>query len=178
MATTTLLIRDAEASDAEGMARVEVETWQATYPGMLPAMHLAAMNVPRARARWLRTLGLDPRRFALVAELEGEIVAFASGSLAGGQPDRMARLDMLYVLPGFQRIGLGRALTHALATRISASRVRALWVDVLAKNQRARRFYRALGAIELQRTWSFVGTSPIVVVAYGWSLPDGLARMA
>jgi ribosomal protein S18 acetylase RimI-like enzyme len=172
-----MTIRDATEADAGAMAQVEVATWGAAYAGILPPARLAAMSVPRAQARWLRVLGMRGRGTALVGTIEDEVVAFASGGSADAEGRRMARLDTLYVRPEHQRRGLGRALTREIATRMSEANITALWVDVLAKNAHGRRFYRALGAIELSRTWSFLGTTPIVVVAYGWSLPEGLARI-
>jgi len=173
------IVRDATTDDAEAMAVVEVATWRASYAGILPAAHLARMSVPSSRARWLHVLGLSRRRelrVTLVAAVDDVVVAFASGG-SQGDATRMARLDMLYVLPTHARTGLGRELVRVFATRMSSSGVTALWVDVLAKNEGARRFYRALGGIELSRTWSFWGATPIVTVSYGWSLPDGLTRI-
>jgi ribosomal protein S18 acetylase RimI-like enzyme len=172
-------VRDATADDAEALAHVEVTTWQASYAEILPRSLLASMSVARSRARWVRMLGLSGRgrRVSLVTELEGAVVAFASGGTSDDDRARMASLDMLYVLPGFQRFGIGAELLHDFSLRMSDRGVTALWVDVLAKNVAARRFYRRHGGIELSRTWSYLRTTPIVVVAYGWSLPDGLARM-
>lgn len=174
-----VIVRDATTEDAEAMAEVEVATWRATYAGILPAARLAAMSVPTSRARWLYLLGMPRRRelrVTLVATVDARVIAFASGA-SQGDATRMARLDMLYVAPTHPRAGVGRELVRVFASRMSDAGITALWVDVLAKNAGARRFYRAVGAIELSRTWSFWGTTPIVTVSYGWSLPDGLARI-
>ncbi len=173
-------VRDATALDAEAIARVEVETWRASYEGILPARVLAAMSVTSAQGRWLRVIGL-PRRGAvgitLVVERDGVVIGFASGSVRTGPTPPMARLDMLYVTPEAQRLGAGRALLVGFATRATTAGAASMWLDVLAKNTAGRRFYRALGAIELARTWTFWGTKPIVEVSYGWSLPAGIERM-
>ncbi len=171
-------VRDATAADAEAIARVEVATWKASYAGILPAESIAAMSVPRSAARWLRLLGLGARvgRTVLAAEHDGEVVAFASSTI-GLSDARMASLDMLYVLPAYQDLGIGGALLAEIATRATHAGTTALWVEVLAKNARASRFYRHRGAIELSRTWTFWGVKPIVVVSYGWSLPNGLSRI-
>ena len=175
-----VVVRDATLEDAEAIAHVEVMTWQATYAGLLPTELLAGMSVARAHARWLRGIGMSSRPSStyvvLVAEVAGSVVAIASGSAHRGS-SRMARLDMLYVLPHFQGLGAGGALLAAFATRMSDAAVTALWVEVLAKNMPARGFYKRRGALELSRTWTFFGTKPVVVVAYGWSLPDGIARI-
>lgn len=179
MISTT--VRDATALDAEAMARVEVTTWRASYEGILPASQLASMSTARAQARWLRTIGM-PRPGALgitlVAERQGEVIGLASGDVRLASMPRMAHVHMLYVLPEAQRAGVGRSLLHTFASRVVEAGVSSMWLDVLSANARARRFYRAMGGIELARTWRFWGTKPIVEVSYGWSLPAGLERMA
>ena len=180
IARETDTVRVATPLDAEAMARVEVATWRASYAGILPALHLGSMSVPRAQARWLRTIGMarsDALAITLVAERGGEVIGFASGGARLGPTPRMARLDMLYVLPAAQRVGAGRSLLCAFALRAVDAGVSSMWLDVLANNDPGRRFYRAMGGIELARTWRFWGTKPLVEVSYGWSLPAGIERM-
>ena len=179
LADARVEIREAIAVDASALAYVEVTTWQVSYAAMLPARTLASMSHAGARARWVRVLG-TPMREAIgavvVAEIDGAIIGFASGGARRG-PARMARLDMLYVLPTCQRHGVGRALLRAFAQRMSDAGVTAMWLEVLARNTTGRRFYRAMGGAELSRTWRFIGTTPVVVVDFGWSLPGHLAAM-
>ena len=169
-----VVVRDASAEDASAIAHVEVTTWQASYDGILPPHLLRTTSVPRARARWAHALGAPSRssiHVTIVALVEGELVGFASGNARRAAPPRMARLDLLYVLPAFQRLGAGRALLRGFAARMESEGVSAMWLEVLARNVPARRFYRAMGGAELDRIWRFMGTTPIVVVPHGWSLP-------
>ena len=56
-------IRRAHKTDAAAIGRVHVETWQATYAGLLPDAMLAGMSDVRQSAYWSRVLA-DPRRIA------------------------------------------------------------------------------------------------------------------
>ena len=41
---TGVAIRRAQAGDAEAIARIHVETWRATYAGLLPDRYLVGMS--------------------------------------------------------------------------------------------------------------------------------------
>src|SRR5690348_8170678 len=45
-------IRQARLQDARAIGRIEVETWRATYPGMLPDRVLIGMSEQRQTASW------------------------------------------------------------------------------------------------------------------------------
>ena len=40
-------IREATLDDVPGIARVHVDTWRTTYPGIVPAEHLAGLSYER-----------------------------------------------------------------------------------------------------------------------------------
>src|SRR5215210_2835940 len=74
-------IREARLADAAAIARVQVETWHATFRGTLPDDFLAGINLEARAPRWEEELS-DPARasFVFVAEACGEVVGFASCS--------------------------------------------------------------------------------------------------
>ena len=83
-------IREARVADAAAIARVHVESWQTTYPGIVPAEYLESLDVREREGRWHAILEPESEGFYYVAESdEGEIVGFA-----GGGPDRSG--DSLY----------------------------------------------------------------------------------
>src|SRR5438270_13538350 len=47
---SSILIRPAGAGDAEAIARVRVDSWRATYRGMIPQAYLDAMKLEHSRA--------------------------------------------------------------------------------------------------------------------------------
>ena len=53
-------IRRAHKNDAAAIGRVHVETWQASYAGLLPDSMLAGMSDVRQSSYWSRLLA-DPR---------------------------------------------------------------------------------------------------------------------
>jgi GNAT superfamily N-acetyltransferase len=138
------VIRPGTAEDAEGVARVQIETWQAAYAHALPPDQLEAMSLPEAVERHRRW----PADF--VAEQDGEIVGFVAVG-PSRDPDTDGELFAIYVHPQQWGTGIGRALIEA-----GEEELRRLGHDdavlwVLDDNPRARRFYEIAG-------WSVDGT--------------------
>jgi GNAT superfamily N-acetyltransferase len=131
------VIRPGRADDAEAVARVHVETWQAAYAHALPREQLAALSADDRVEQWRR-------RPPIVAEVEGEIAGFVSVG-AARDDDAEGELYAIYVHPEHWGTGTGRALMEAgedELRRLGHERV-VLWV--LDDNPRARRFYEIAG---------------------------------
>lgn len=106
-------------------------------------------EVPMTAAYVIRDLlGQHPWATLLVAELDGAVVGFITGS-ALYDAERAAGgffLIDLYVEPGARRRGVGRALVAGLAAAANRRGARCLWWGVDAGDDDATRFYRAIGA--------------------------------
>ena len=63
--------------------------------------------------------------------------------------DEHAHLNLLAVRPEFQRLGLGTRMIRWLEESAQAAGIRAIHLEVRARNQQARRFYRRLGFLEM-----------------------------
>lgn len=132
-------VRRATIDDAEAIGRVHHAAHVETYTGKFPEGVIEA-NPPERRARmWTRILseGLGE---VWVAELDGEIVGFASTAPArDDDPPREVELATIYLLAAHHGSGLGQALLDAAV----ADRPVSLWV--LDDNPRAIAFYRRNG---------------------------------
>ena len=137
-----VLIRPAVARDAEGTRRVLVETWHDTYDALLGPERVAEIT-----GRWhavealTRQVGSPDASF-LVAEHAGRLIghAFARPPQPG-----VLFLFRLYVLPVWQRRGVGARLLGAVVERHpGAARMR---LDVEAENAKGVAFYRRHGFV-------------------------------
>lgn len=131
------MIRQGTRDDAQGVARVQVRTWQAAYAGVLPSDGLSRMSVDRAAGQW-------QAHPPLVAEEDGEIMGFASVG-ASRDDDADGELFAIYVEPGQWGTGVGRALIDAAEARLRERGYRDVILWVLEDNPRARRFYEVAG---------------------------------
>ena len=180
-------IRSARAEDATAIARIQVESWQATYAGLLPTEVLLGLDSRQHEARWWRhVLGSRFRRNHLVyvAEREeGEIVGFASAgpSRQEGLPYK-GEIYTLYLQDEFHGAGIGRALFESAHAGVRAARGGSLIVWCLSGNP-SRFFYEHMGGTLVARRASRVGTADVEELGYGWtdavpSPPEGRAGIA
>ena len=166
-------IREARPTDADAIARVQVETWHTTFRDSLPRDFLAGITLEARRPRWDEELNQTARTsFVFVAETDdGRVVGFAS---CGPERDGDAEFDgefyAVYILEDFQRARVGHALTLAVVERLIAAGFRSMLVWALEVNDAGRRFYEKLGG-RLVRTGSVArGPHTFPTVGYGW--PD------
>lgn len=181
-------VRRGRVGDAAGIARVAVETWRATYRGIVADAFLDSLDVAERETRWAEALRRElPRIFVAEAEA-GEVIGFAAGGperrgtdFGGKQPDPGAttgELYAIYILPAHQRRGLGRRLVAAVARDLADRGFQGLVVWVLEENP-ARAFYEALGGRLAGRQPIRIGDQELIEVAYRWDrIPELLSRLA
>ena len=135
-------IRSARLEDARRLAEIHVETWRATYPGLVPREVLDGLSVESRERNWLEWIP-HPDTEAFVAELDGTVVGFVHVGPCWRDP-AIGELYAIYVTPAGQGRGAGLALmdagVRALAVRWDEA---ILWVAT--ENPRARRFYERYG---------------------------------
>ncbi len=165
------VLRPALPRDADGIARVHVETWQSAYAGLVPTDYLARMTVARSSNQWYRaaaqaTKGND----LMVAEIDGEIVGFAAfGPSRSRDMSYGGEVFALYVTVDWQGQDLGRRLLVTAFEALAKEGHRGAFVWVLAENP-SRFFYEAMGGVRAgERMEKFAGVS-LQELAYAW--PD------
>ena len=172
-------IRPATSQDVEAIARIHVETWRATYAGIIPDVYLVSMDLARQRKVWRQTLhGSGRGHHVVVAEpTGGGVVGFAScGPARRDALPRRAPYDgevyTLYVALDHQGQGHGRRLLETCFGTLRSHDKTAAIVWVLAANP-ARFFYEARGGRKVaERIESFAGAE-LAEYAFGWDLSAG-----
>jgi GNAT superfamily N-acetyltransferase len=177
MEKLSLTVRLARPQDAPHVARVYIESWHDTYPGVIPTALLRAMTPRGQTARWNAAIRAQSREAVLVAENDKYgVVGMAS---LGPARDRGLGFDgevyTLYVDPSFYSRGVGKGLLTAgfqlLRQRGYSSCV--IWAH--AKNN-ARFFYEAMGGrLIAERNGKLMG-EPTPEVAFGWKTLALVAR--
>lgn len=166
------LVRIADFDDAAGIGSVHVVGWRAAYQGILPDEYLAGMSDIRHSAFWAEVLDTEGRRGAtFIAEAEGGdgIVGFADCG-----PDREAKdpavgeISALYVVPKWQRQGVGRSLVEACAGHLAVGGATSLVIRVLEQNLVACAFYEALGGGPGDKRPIAVAGARLIEASYRW----------
>jgi GNAT superfamily N-acetyltransferase len=133
-AVSTVMLRPAREVDADAIAGVWHAAWHDAHDAHVPANLIADRplayfvgSVPRVVAR------------TTVAEDETGIIGFVTVT--------DDELDLLFVAARARGTGVAAALLERGETHIAA-RFEQAWLDVVAGNARARRFYARMGWVE------------------------------
>jgi GNAT superfamily N-acetyltransferase len=176
----TLTVQSATPPDADTLAGIEAEVWRDAYPALVPRGYLIVRLAPqRRRAIWRRRLATPAKRIRIVVareDTDGDIIAYATFG-----PSRWPALAFegeiheLYVRPGHQGRGHGRALVGWIAERLLEARVSSLCVEVLTGNN-SRFFYEALGGRLAAHGEHALAGVTLPTLVYGWQDVGMLAK--
>jgi ribosomal protein S18 acetylase RimI-like enzyme len=153
-------IREATVEDAQAIATIHVNSWQAAYRGILPDAYLASLAVTQRSEAWRRSIiAGKPRVFVAHAALHADAnidtdiqettlgwIAFGD-SRDGDKGPRWAEVETLYIAPAFWRNGVGKRLIDAARHALQAAGYTDVALWVLLDNRRARAFYKRTGFV-------------------------------
>ncbi len=142
-----VLIRPATPDDAAAIADVHVRSWQEAYAGIVPDDYLSSLDSEQRAHRWRELLeaGPEDRVRTLVAQSGDRLLGFASYGPSRDEDARRGEREIysIYLDPGTWGSGVARELIRTLVAEVGEQTPLTLWV--LAKNERARHFYRRHG---------------------------------
>ena len=161
-----LSLRQARLTDAARLARVYIDSWQDTYPGILPHGVLGAMSLKMQTARWQNTIRGGN---VLVAELGNQgVIGLASlGAARDGGLGFDGEIYTLYVDPAFLGLGTGTALLHGAFAALRDRKFHSCLIWSHARNN-ACFFYEAMGGQKVAERTTRMGGAPVPEVAFGW----------
>jgi len=135
---------------------IEYRSGGAADAGRLEAVQRTASDSDRVRdwAAWIENRSPFNRpgcaKRVEVAEEGCEVVGFAACRHGSHAPDYEADLTGLFVLPSYQRRGVGSELIRRVAVWLETDGLSSMSVDVIASNP-AVGFYEALGGVVVSR---------------------------
>jgi ribosomal protein S18 acetylase RimI-like enzyme len=165
-------IREATENDISDVAKIRVDTWRATYKGILPDDFLEGLSDQNIAERWRKSFweNRNPAVGAFVAENEQqEIVGIAMCGPEQNQDNvYQGEIYVLYVLPQYQNRGIGRKLVAACAQHLVQNlKAKSLLIWVIAENP-YRKFYESLGGKPVWEKTQEIGGRLIRETGYGW----------
>ena len=166
-------IREALLTDAGGIAKVHVRTWQSAYSGLVPDSYLQSLTVELRTITWIRNIeNALPKTRILIAEWENQIVGFLSvGASREIGPASQGEIFAIYVDPKFQGQSIGSTLMSGGIQTLKNDGFTTAILWVLHDNLPTRSWYeshgwKADGESKLDRQHDFVLTE----VRYGIEL--------
>lgn len=160
-------VRRALTQDVAYMAWIEEQVWRSHADHSEVPMQADAI----AERMYLRCNDLAAHDFFFLVENDdGEVIGFA----AAGLPDLRSfaeyrgELDRLYILPAYQRQGLGRMLVQTVIEEFFNRGVTSFYTWVCL-NGAGPQFFDELGGVRLGERTQTIGNSRLPEIAYGLS---------
>lgn len=174
MIKSEINIRKAGVEDAEGVARVHVDSWCTTYKGIMPDEYLKTLSYEKRARMWKRILSAETNevynRFIMwvVENGNGEAVGFASGGeKIKDDCGYKGELSGIYLLREYQRNGTGKTLLNIFAKEFLKLNVESMDLSVLALNS-SKIFYEKMGAEKVLEKEVDIGGKTLIEIIYGW----------
>lgn len=145
-----LSIRESTTDDSEQIAKISVAGWQQAYKGILPDTFLSELDwQPRAEGR--KKFFEDADRKSFVYLVDGKITGFCDFGPArkvmniAEIDSTCAEIYAIYVLPEYQKAGIGMALFKKAINFLKDSGYNLVFIWSLEDNSSAHKFYAKCG---------------------------------
>jgi ribosomal protein S18 acetylase RimI-like enzyme len=154
--TAAGFVRAARASDAAGLARVQVASWRVALAGLVPDTVLAELTSADAErqwaGRWLEAItGPPTSRHRVHVAVEPDMAGFTGFASAGPAtdpdlwPGTDGELYELHVLPEQAGLGHDGRLLHAVADTLAEDGFRTAFTWALAADEARLEFLQSAG---------------------------------
>lgn len=163
-------IREVKWTDAEGIARVHVDSWKTTYKGIIPDEFLNQLSYEKRTALWVKNIE-SPDNYILIAEDDNsKIVGFAvAGRRESNQVKNGGDVTAIYILDEFQGKGIGKKLIQELFVHFKENGYQKIFVEVLEDNH-SRYFYEKMGAKFCETTTIMIHGKELNLSIYAWEI--------
>lgn len=159
--------REATMIDIPAVAKVHVESWQRSFAGIAPEDYLNNMSVDERTSRLSERFHRRPYRMIIAEHPTGGIAGFADFGPPVLDTGHDTQIYSFYLLPQFQRLGLGTKLFRHCVSLIRDDGHRSLCLDSLEASP-YRRFYEKRGGAIIGRDGHKLGDEHFETVIYAW----------
>jgi len=165
-------IRKAVLADAEGIARVHVDSWRTTYKDIVPDSYLQQLSYEQRAESWRR--GIGHNALYVAEDGNGKIVGFATGGKERtGKYKADGELYAIYLLHDVQGKGIGKKLSQVIAQSLKEQGFSSMLVWVLDRNS-SKVFYESLGGQPIDEMMIDIGGEEFKEIAYYWDNIESL----
>lgn len=165
------LIRSAELRDVSALVRVHAASWRTTYAGLVEDAFLDRLEREldlRIEQRRERVARPDAAVWVACTPKDHVVGFIDGGPIREPLEAYDQELYAIYLLQGWQGMGIGRALIRQLARHLESNGGQKLLVWVLKENSSGRSFYERLGGRLVAEKSIQIGSKTFAELAYGW----------
>ncbi len=138
-----IIYRRWRVEDLTFIPEVIWKTWIDAYSSFIPVEDLRAYHSEFYNAPSMKKLFEDPNVNAFVAEAEGNVVGALRTKF--NKDEQRHYVSSLYILPQFQKLGIGRSLMRMAASEARSRTLDRVWLGVMVENKPALHWYRKMG---------------------------------
>ncbi|HKP68114.1 MAG TPA: 3-deoxy-manno-octulosonate cytidylyltransferase [Pyrinomonadaceae bacterium] len=163
-------IRSATSDDVPQIAQVHVESWQESFRGVAPENYLNSLSVDLRRKVFADRLSEPSYRLLVADEHERGVVGFIDfGTPNFENYGYDARVYSFYLLPEYQRRGLGARLFETCRRAMKDAGYGSMCLDTLEMSP-YRKFYEKHGGRVVAHDCHKLGDTEYATVVYGWEI--------
>lgn len=168
--TADVTIRTATINDADAFGLITVSASLSAFIGNIPEDQLDFCWQPQDSAdRWRTTLAEQtPSEHFLVADRDSQIIGFSWATTQRNGSVNEGEVRGLYVLPTWQRRGIGRVLLAETAACLKRHGTSSVVIACIKENPSCG-FYRHLGGVEAYRKPNTVDNYQTEEIFFRWS---------
>lgn len=163
------LIREAKVEDANGIARVHVDSWIETYTGIVPDSYLSTLSKEKRQEMWESIISSNKsKEYTFVAESNGEILGFVNGGEAREKEHGFeGELCAIYLLKRHQGKKIGKAMFQKLSDSLKSDSMKNMYLWVLRDNSTVN-FYKGMGGVKGAEKVDEIGGKELLEDLYYW----------
>jgi ribosomal protein S18 acetylase RimI-like enzyme len=148
-----IVYRSWTTSDAAQIRSILQDTWQDSYASFIPEEDLFGYLDQQYNVNAIEKSVTDSKIVGIIAEVDS-IAAGCVRMHYNGEEQRLY-VQQLYILPQYQRLGLGSRLMEFAAERAKLLDLDRVWLGVMVKNEPAVIWYTKMG-YEIVETTPFI----------------------
>ncbi|MFS0780681.1 N-acetyltransferase family protein [Bacillus sp. 1P06AnD] len=171
-------IREANILDADGIAKVHVDSWRATYKGIMPEELLNHLSYESRTELWKKNIS-DKNNYIVIAENEeGQVIAFVTaGKRETNLVENSGDLTSIYACEEYKGKGIGKKLLQEAFSHFKTIGYNKIFVEVLEDNK-TKYFYEYYGAELVNTVQIKIGGKVLNESIYEWdSIDKVLAKL-
>ena len=149
-------VRVWKQEDLEKVRSILWDTWMATYSSFIPESDLRSYFDAHYSLQTLHEMLANGDIYGIVAEVAVNVAGCMRCTHA--RDERRFYVNSVYVLPGYQRLGVGTRLMDEAGRQALACGCDAIWLGVMKQNAAAHEWYKRIG-------FTFVEEAPFVMGA-------------
>ena len=156
----SIRVRRGRQDEVGELARLHVDVWKVTYSDLAPSEAVKQLDEAKRLPYWTKaTTIIESGRGVWVLDDAGTLLGVVSiGPSDHSVFEERAELKHLYVANDAQGQGLGELLLCTAINECKAAGDLGMALAVVRQNERARRFYRKMGGVEVS---NFTDAGPL-----------------